>query len=63
MDRPAAGPYLDAYSKEMAWREDVRWIDKGPQLLLMALAAIGHEPPAIWKGCWQRILKKRREGS
>ncbi|QZO02467.1 IS1595 family transposase [Chenggangzhangella methanolivorans] len=54
MHHHIAGPYLEAYAKEMAWREDARRIDNGTQFLLMALAAIGHEPSAIWKGYWQK---------
>lgn len=58
MHHHIAGPYLDAYAKEMAWREDARRIDNGTQFLLIALAAAGHEPSAIWKGYWQRAKSK-----
>lgn len=58
MHHHIAGPYLEAYAKEMAWREDARRIDNGTQFLLMALAAASHEPSARWKGYWQRAKSK-----
>lgn len=58
MHHHIAGPYLEAYAKEMAWREDARRIDNGTQFLLMALAAASHEPSTTWKGYWKRARQK-----
>lgn len=49
-----AGPYLNAYAAEMAWREDNRRISNGEQFLLIALAAGTHGPSARWCGYWQK---------
>jgi transposase-like protein len=37
-----AGPYLNAYAMEMAWREDNRRISNGEQFLAATGAALGH---------------------
>lgn len=49
-----AGPYLNAYANEMAWREDNRRISNGEQYLLIAVAALKHPVSKQWKGYWQR---------
>ncbi len=50
-----AGPYLQAYSQEMAWREDNRRVSNGEQYLMMTEAALRHPVSRVWKGYWQRV--------
>ncbi len=49
-----AGPYLNAYASEMAWREDNRRRSNGELYLAMAEAALSHPVSRLWKGYWQR---------
>jgi transposase-like protein len=49
-----AGPYLKAYAREMAWREDHRRVSNGEQYLMVANAALVHPVSRQWKGYWQR---------
>jgi transposase-like protein len=49
-----AGPYLAAYSSEMAWREDNRRRSNGELYLAMTDAALKHPVSRQWKGYWQR---------
>jgi transposase-like protein len=49
-----AGPYLNAYATEMAWREDNRRASNGEQFLMAAGAALDHPVSRQWKGYWQR---------
>lgn len=49
-----AGPYLKAYAREMAWREDRRRMSNGEQYLMIANAALTHPVSRQWKGYWQR---------
>jgi transposase-like protein len=49
-----SGPYLAAYSAEMAWREDHRRASNGEQYLMTAFAALSHPVSRQWKGYWQR---------
>jgi hypothetical protein len=49
-----AGPYLNAYANEMAWREDHRRIDNGRQTALVAGAAMRNRQSRSWTGYWQR---------
>ena len=49
-----AGPYLNAYANEMAWREDNRRVSNGEQYLAIANAALKHPMSKNWKGYWQR---------
>jgi hypothetical protein len=51
-----AGPYLAAYSREMAWRENNRRVSNGAQYLLATNAALAHPVSRQWKGYWQRNL-------
>jgi transposase-like protein len=51
-----SGPYLAAYSREMAWREDHRRVSNGEQYLMVAASALGHPVSRQWKGYWQRAL-------
>jgi transposase-like protein len=49
-----AGPYLNAYADEMAWREDHRRTSNGQQYLRVVGAALRHPISRQWKGYWQR---------
>ena len=49
-----AGPYLNAYANEMAWREDNRRVSNGVQYLMIADAALKHPVSKQWCGYWQR---------
>lgn len=49
-----SGPYLAAYSREMAWREDNRRVSNGEQYLMVANASLTHPVSRQWKGYWQR---------
>lgn len=49
-----AGPYLNAYANEMAWREDHRRVDNGSQVMLVAGAAMLSRQSRSWTGYWQR---------
>ncbi|MCJ2061478.1 IS1595 family transposase [Methylobacterium sp. J-088] len=49
-----AGPYLAAYAREMAWRENYRRMSNGGQYAIITGAALAHAPSRVWKGYWQR---------
>jgi len=49
-----AGPYLNAYAGEMAWREDHRRVSNGEQVELVAAATMAASVSRQWKGYWQR---------
>lgn len=49
-----AGPYLNAYANEMAWRENNRRRSNGEQYVAVTAAALGHPVSRVWKGYWQR---------
>ncbi|WP_442916086.1 IS1595 family transposase [Lichenihabitans sp. Uapishka_5] len=49
-----AGPYLQAYAREMGWREDNRRVSNGQQYLMATEAALRHPVSRVWKGYWQR---------
>jgi hypothetical protein len=49
-----AGPYLNAYADEMAWRENYRRNSNGAQYLALATAAAHCPISRRWKGYWQR---------
>jgi len=49
-----AGPYLQRYAMEMAWREDHRRVANGAQYLMATAAAITSPVSQQWKGYWQR---------
>ncbi|WP_413990634.1 IS1595 family transposase [Labrys okinawensis] len=55
MHHHIAGPYLSAYAREMAWREDNRRVSNGEQYLMAADAALKHPVSRQWKGYWQRV--------
>jgi transposase-like protein len=52
-----AGPYLNAYANEMAWREDNRRVSNGELYLMAADAALKHPISKRWSGYWQRSAK------
>jgi transposase-like protein len=52
-----AGPYLNAYAAEMAWREDNRRRSNGEQYLITINAALAHPVSRQWKGYWQRAAR------
>jgi transposase-like protein len=56
-----AGPYLAAYAKEMAWRENNRRISNGEQYLMATDAALQHPVSRQWKGYWQRSSSSAAE--
>ncbi len=49
-----AGPYLNAYATEMAWREDFRRNSNGAQFLMVADASAQAPKSKAWCGYWQR---------
>jgi len=49
-----AGPYLEAYAAEIAWREDHRRVSNGEQFLIATNAALAHPVSRQWKGYWQK---------
>lgn len=49
-----AGPYLQAYADEMAWRENNRRLSNGAQFEKVVGAALAHPVSRKWKGYWQR---------
>lgn len=53
-----AGPYLNSYANEMAWREDNRRVSNGELYLMTADAALKHPKSKQWTGYWQRSWEK-----
>ena len=51
-----AGPYLNAYAREMAWREDNRRVANGTQFAIITAAALASGVSRQWKGYWQRAV-------
>ena len=49
-----AGPYLNAYANECAWREDMRRVDNGSQAMTLTGAAMASRNSRQWAGYWQR---------
>jgi len=49
-----AGPYIGAYAREAAWREDNRRVDNGSQASMVVNAAMASPVSRQWKGYWQR---------
>jgi transposase-like protein len=49
-----AGPYLDQYANEMAWREDNRRVPNGMQWRWIGRAALRNPKSEKWCGYWQR---------
>ncbi len=49
-----AGPYLNAYANEMAWREDHRRVSNGEQFGIITRAVATAPVSRQWKGYWQR---------
>jgi transposase-like protein len=49
-----AGPYLNAYADEAAWREDHRRVDNGRQAAMVTTAAMNARQSRRFAGYWQR---------
>lgn len=49
-----AGPYLQAYAQEIAWREDMRRRSNGNQVTMITTAAMAAPKSAQWCGYRQR---------
>ncbi|UYH54250.1 IS1595 family transposase [Qipengyuania sp. SS22] len=49
-----AGPYLNAYANECAWREDMRRVDNGSQAMTLASNTMAVGVSRQWAGYWQR---------
>ena len=49
-----AGPHLQGYADEIAWREDHRRISNGAQSVLVVRAGSKARPSRLWAGYWQR---------
>ena len=49
-----AGPYLNSYASEAAWREDHRRQSNGGQAMRVARSAMVSPVSRQWKGYWQR---------
>ena len=49
-----AGPYLNAYASEMAWREDHRRVSNGHQAALVTHSTMAAPVSRQWAGYWQR---------
>lgn len=54
-----AGPYIGAYAREAAWREDNRRVANGAQTAMVGVAAMDAPVSRQWKGYWQRGLSDR----
>ena len=52
-----AGPYLNSYASEAAWREDYRRSSNGGQAMRVARSAMVSKVSRQWKGYWQRAAK------
>ena len=52
-----AGPYLDRYAAEMAWREDNRRLPTGAQVEALIGLALAAKPSKKFCGYWQRARK------
>lgn len=49
-----AGPYLNSYANEMAWRENHRRVANGNQAALVTRSAMASPQSRQWAGYWQR---------
>lgn len=49
-----SGEYLIQYAREMAWKEDNRWVANGEQHRAVTAAALGHPVSRLWAGYWQK---------
>ena len=50
--------HAHAYNGECAWREEHRRISNGEQFILIAAGALHHPSSSIWRGYYQRTLRK-----
>jgi len=53
-----AGPHLNAYATEAAWREDNRREPSGSLFFETAKAALKHPASLFWKGYWQGSARR-----
>jgi transposase-like protein len=53
-----AGPYLSAFARECAWRENMRRQPNGELLDHATRAALSHPKSAQWCGYWQRSFAR-----
>jgi hypothetical protein len=49
-----SGQHLQAYAREIAWREDNRRVANGTQWKWITAAALAHPKSATWTGYWHR---------
>jgi transposase-like protein len=49
-----AGPYLDRYAAEMAWRENQRRSSNGRQFARLTALCASLQPSQTWRGYWQK---------
>jgi hypothetical protein len=49
-----AEQHLQAYAREIAWREDNRRVSNGIQWKWITAAALAHPKSATWAGYWHR---------
>jgi ISXO2-like transposase domain len=49
-----SGQHLQAYAREIAWREDKRRVANGTQWKWIISAALAHPKSATWAGYWHR---------
>jgi len=49
-----SGQHLQAYAREIAWREDNRRVANGTQWKWIISAALGHPKSDTWAGYWHR---------
>jgi hypothetical protein len=49
-----SGQHLQAYAREIAWREDNRRVANGTQWKWIISAALSHPKSATWAGYWHR---------
>lgn len=56
--RHMSARYAQAYNGECAWREEHRRQANGEQFILALAGALHHPPSPIWRGYYQRTLRK-----
>ena len=56
--RHMSAQYAHAYNGECAWREEHCRVDNGEQFILALAGALHHPPSPIWRGYYQRTLRK-----
>lgn len=51
-----SGQHLEAYAREIAWRENNRRLSNGTHWNLVTAAALAHPKSATWAGYWHRSV-------